>query len=57
MYIKQIKQELTVYSTRHYTQYLVITYNGKESKKDFTYVCIATYISITFCPPETNTTW
>ena len=40
-------------------QYLVITYNGKESKKDFTYVYIAIYIciSITFCPPETNTTW
>ena len=54
---KTDKQGLAVYSTRHYTQYLIITYDGKESKKDFGYVYIAIYISITFCPPETNTTW
>ena len=54
---KTDKQGLTVYSTTRYTQDIVITYNEKESKKDFAYVYIAIYISITFCPPETNITW
>ena len=36
LYIKQINNKDLLYSTRNYTQKLVITYNGKESEK----VCI-----------------
>ena len=27
-----------LYSTGSYTQYLIITYNGKESEKDYLYI-------------------
>ena len=33
----------TVYSTGNSIQYLVITYNGKDSKKEL-YVCVCIYI-------------
>ena len=33
--IKQMMSEGLLYSTGDYTQYLVITYNGKESEKEF----------------------
>ena len=36
------------YNTGNYIQYLVITYNGKESEKEYIYVYS--------CTPETNTT-
>ena len=42
-----------------YTQYLVMTYNGRESEKENMYVCVCVYIYITeslCCTPETNTT-
>ena len=29
-----------LYSTGNYIQYLVIIYNGKESEKEYTYICI-----------------
>ena len=32
--IKYITKKDLLYSTRNYTQYLIITYNGKESKKN-----------------------
>ena len=32
------------YSTGNNTQYLVITYNGKESEKEYIYVCIYIYV-------------
>ena len=35
-----------LYSTGNYAQYLVITYNGKESEKNFTYIYIYIYIYI-----------
>ena len=35
-----------VYSTGNYMQYLIITYNGKESKKEHIYVCVYIYIYI-----------
>ena len=36
-----------------YIQYLVITCNGKESEKEYVYVCITESLC---CIPETNTT-
>ena len=39
-----INNEDSLYSTGNYTQYLVITYNGKESEKEYIYVCIYIYI-------------
>ena len=56
LYIKQVNNKDLLYSTGNYTQYLVITYNGKESEKEYTY--IYTYICITeslCCTLEINT--
>ena len=33
LYIKQKSNKDLLHNTRNYTQYLVITYNGKESEK------------------------
>ena len=38
MYIKQINNKVLLYSTGNYIQYLIITYNGKKSKKEYTYI-------------------
>ena len=45
------KQGPNVYSTGNYIQYLVITYNGKESEKEQIYI-----IESLCCTPEANTT-
>ena len=48
-----------LYSTGNYSQYLVITYNGKESEKEYICACAYIYVRITeplYCTPETNTT-
>ena len=37
LYIKQINKGL-LYSTGNYIQYLVITYDGKESEKEYIYI-------------------
>ena len=37
LYIKQANNKDVLYSTENYTQYLVITYNGKESEKEYIY--------------------
>ena len=37
-----------MYSTENYAQYLVMTYNGKESKKEYIYI-IYVYIYIYIC--------
>ena len=42
LYVKQINNKGLLYSTGNYIQYLLITYNGKESES----LC---------CIPETNT--
>ena len=34
LYTKQMNNNFPTYSTGSYIQYLVITYNGKESKKE-----------------------
>ena len=53
LYIKQITNKDLPYSARNYTQYFVITYNGKESGKEYIYVYI--YITESLCyTPETN---
>ena len=39
-------------SIGNYSEYLIITYNGKESEKEYRYICITE----SFCYiPETNT--
>ena len=43
LYIKQVNKKDLLYSTGNSTQYPVITYNGKESEKDYVYnfaVCL-----------------
>ena len=47
--IYKINNKDLLYSTRNYTQYLVITSNGKESKKE--YICNIT--KLLCCIPET----
>ena len=39
-YIKQINNKDLLYSTGNYIQYLVITYNGKESEKNIYFLYI-----------------
>ena len=51
---KQITNKDPLYSTKNYTRYLVVTYNGREYRKE----CMYSYICITespYCTPETNT--
>ena len=43
-----MKNKDLLYSTGNYTQYLIITYYGKESKKE--YVCI--YMRVCVCERE-----
>ena len=38
LYIEWINNKVLLYSTGNYTQYLVITYNGKVSKKEYIYM-------------------
>ena len=33
--MKKVSNKVLLYSTENYTQYPVITYNGKESKKEY----------------------
>ena len=58
-YIKQVNNKDLLYSAGSYTQYLVITYNGKKSEKAYIhthiYMCVCVSESLC-CPPETNTT-
>ena len=49
--IKQMMSEGLLYSTGDYTQYLVITYNGKESEKYIIYITESLC-----CTPETTKT-
>ena len=44
LYTKQITNKDLLYSTGNYTQYLVITYKGKESEKE--YMCIYIYVCL-----------
>ena len=37
-------QQNLLNSIGNYTQYLVITYNGEESKKEYMYMCVYIYI-------------
>ena len=36
LYIEQINNKDLLYSTGNYTQYLIITYNRKETEKEYT---------------------
>ena len=44
LYIKQIANKDLLYSTENYTQHLTINYNGKESRKEYTYIYGHTHI-------------
>ena len=43
LYIKQINNKDLLYSTGNYIQNLIITYNGKESEKEYIYIYMHTY--------------
>ena len=58
LYIKEINNKYLLYSTGNYIQYLVISYNGRESVKEnihtHTYIYIYIYITESLCCiPET----
>ena len=53
LYIKEINNKALLHSTGNYIKHLVITYNGKESEKE--YICVNITESL-FCTPKTNTT-
>ena len=38
--MKWINNSVLLYGTRNYIQYLVITYNGKESEKEYIHICM-----------------
>ena len=52
LYIKQINSKDLLYSTGDYIQYLIISYNGKESEKEYIQIITESLC----CTPETNTT-
>ena len=52
LYIEWIKNEVLLYRKGNYTQYLVITYNGREHKKKDTHTHI--YIELNHFTPEIN---
>ena len=47
------KQQVLLYSTGNTTQYPIIAYNGKESGKEYKYMCITESL---LCTPESNIT-
>ena len=47
LYIKQINK-IVLYSTGNYIQYLVITHNGKNLKKLYTYYYIVLYCTVLY---------
>ena len=51
LYVKQVTNKDLLYSTGNSTQYSVMTYVGKESKKEWIYITDSLC-----CTPETNTT-
>ena len=52
LYVKEINNKDLLCSTGNYTQYFVITYEGKESKEElyiYIYICMYVYICIYIC--------
>jgi len=45
LHIKYITNRSLLYNTGSYSHYLVITYNGKESKKEYIYIYIYMYLN------------
>ena len=66
LYLKEKSNKDLLYSTGNYTQYFIITYKGKESGKEYIYICthiyciyISMYVCVCIteslcCTPETN---
>ena len=53
----QLKNQRSWYSTGNYIQHVVITYNGKESEKEYIIYMYNIYITESLCwTPETDTT-
>ena len=46
LYIKQINNKDLLYSTGNSTQYLVITYNGRESEKEYMCVWVMNHLAV-----------
>ena len=47
LHIKQINNKNLLNNTGNYSQYLIISYNGKETEKEYIiHICIYTYICI-----------
>ena len=46
LYLKWITNNDQLYSTENCIQYLVMTYNGKETEKECIYACVHIYIPI-----------
>lgn len=40
LHLELISNEILLYSTGNYIQYLVVTYHGKEYEKQCMYICI-----------------
>ena len=53
LYVKRVSETDLLHSTGNSTQYLMTTYNGKGSEKEYTYTCMAESLCYTL---ETNTT-
>ena len=52
----KIDKNALLFSSENYIQHLVITYNGKESEKEYIYIYTHILISESLCcTPETNT--
>ena len=45
LYMKQINNKNLLYSTGNYIQYLVITYKGKESEKEYIFMYVYIYMN------------
>ena len=52
LYIKYISNKTLLYSTGNYSQYLILTCNGKEFEKKKIYIYITESLC---CTPEINT--
>ena len=53
LYTEWMNNKVLLYSTGNYIQYPVINHNGKEYKKEYTYMCITESLC---CTGEINTT-
>ena len=51
-----MNNKVLLYSTGNYTQYLIITYIGKEFEKEYIYICVSMCVTESRYKCEPNTT-